>query len=98
VEGLVWCCHSSKSRHRSETASRVGGARLYVFVPKGTTTGAHMQVGDLVKKTDRRLTRNGWLYGVVVQVDYRGSEERQLVNFGDYGTFWQVPGMVELLS
>jgi len=56
-----------------------------------------VQVGDLVKKRDRRSDHPDFLIGVVVKV--KGSHYVvTLVNFGDYGTFWQVPGTIKLLS
>ena len=48
-----------------------------------------MKVGDLVKKRS-----NYNIIGVVVKVE--GSHCR--VNFGDYGTFWQSPSRIALLS
>jgi len=83
-----------------------------VFVPEAATTGAQMQVGDLVKKqlVPARAGRTDLLIGVVVEVRpgqyLRGCPDsgaaRKVsycrVNFGDYGTFWQSSPQIELLS
>lgn len=57
-----------------------------------------MKVGDLVKKLsprrDGRVALDERVIGVVVEV--KGSICR--VNFGDYGTFWQTPPQVKILS
>ncbi len=54
-----------------------------------------MKVGDLVKKLSPRSYGNvESVIGVVVEV--KGSICR--VNFGDYGTFWQTPPQVKILS
>ena len=53
-----------------------------------------MKVGDLVKKRGRRSNHPDLLIGVVVEVKVSYCR----VNFGDYGTFWQVPGTIKLLS
>ena len=57
-----------------------------------------MKVGDLVKKRGRpgALERIDLIIGVVVEVEVEGSHCR--VNFGDYGTFWQSPSRIALLS
>ena len=54
-----------------------------------------MKVGDLVKKLSPRIYGNAErVIGVVVEV--KGSICR--VNFGDYGTFWQSPPQIKILS
>ena len=54
-----------------------------------------VKVGDLVKKLSPRSYGNAErVIGVVVEV--KGSICR--VNFGDYGTFWQSPPQIKVLS
>tara|TARA_R110000796_G_scaffold140399_1_gene256604 strand:+ start:2164 stop:2349 length:186 start_codon:yes stop_codon:yes gene_type:complete len=61
-----------------------------------------MKVGDLVTKPSPRIHGRGprihgraeRVIGVVVEV--KGSICR--VNFGDYGTFWQSPPQIKILS
>ncbi len=69
-----------------------------MFISETTTTGAQMQVGDLVKKRGWRSNHPDFLIGVVVKVEPSCLGLRYLVNFGDYGTFRHVPGLIELLS
>tara|TARA_R110002124_G_scaffold76334_1_gene204628 strand:- start:6339 stop:6503 length:165 start_codon:yes stop_codon:yes gene_type:complete len=54
-----------------------------------------MKVGDLVTKLSPRIYGNAErVIGVAVEV--KGSICR--VNFGDYGTFWQSPPQIKILS